>query len=66
MRKGLIFKKIKKIIAEEFGKIKDPEKVEPDEPEGGWGDTDLEHEIDWMKSLKISEVFFPNKKKKKK
>lgn len=46
---------IKKIVLEEFGKVKDveDEKVK----EGDWSDAEVENEVDWMKKLGIKEFF---------
>jgi len=55
---------IKEVISEEFGKVKkaEDEKVK----ETHWGDTDLEHEIDWIKTLDIKEFVNPFKKQENK
>ncbi len=57
---------IKDIIREEFGKAKEAAKEKVQEPEGGWGDAELEKEIEWMKDLGIKEFFDFGKNKKKK
>jgi hypothetical protein len=47
---------IKKFIKEELDKAK-PEDVKPQEFPGGWGDAELEQEINWSKALKLKEFF---------
>lgn len=54
---------IKAIVKEEFGKAKEASDVKAKEVEGGWGDAEIENEIDWVKKLKLKEFF--NKKESK-
>ena len=48
---------IKSHIKEEFEKAKDLSKVKAKELPKGWGDSDLENEIDFIKALNIKEYF---------
>lgn len=52
---------IKQYIQEEFGKAKEASDVKAKECEHGWGDAELEKEINWVKTLKLQE-FFEKKK----
>ena len=47
---------IKEHIMEEFEAAKKSSDVSTQEFPGGWGDAELEHEIDWMKSLDLKEA----------
>ena len=60
--KKLSLGEIKKIVKEEFEDIKDVEEVEAEELENGWGDAELENEIEWMKTLSIKEFYKKDKK----
>jgi hypothetical protein len=48
---------VKSIVKEEFGKAKDAADVKAKEAEKGWGDVELEKEVNWMKALQIKEFF---------
>ena len=48
---------IKQCIKEEFEAAKDASKTKLQEPPGGWGDAELENEIEWVKALDIKEFF---------
>jgi len=48
---------IKQHIVEEFGKVQAADDADLQEPPGGWGDAEIENEIEWIKSLNIKEVF---------
>jgi hypothetical protein len=60
----LTIDEIKDHIKEEFGKVLSAEDVDAKEEPRGWGDADLEKEIEWAKTLKL-ESFFEDKKKEK-
>jgi len=55
-RRRLTVDEIKEHIMEEFGKVKDSSEVDSEENPKGWGDADLAHEIDWIKSLDLKEA----------
>jgi len=57
----LTVSEIKRIIKEEFEDVKKVEDVEAQEVP--FGDVELEHEIEWLKSLKIDEFLNPKMKK---
>ena len=46
---------IKQYISEELDKVAGPK--DPQEPPGGWGDSELENEISWVKALNLKEFF---------
>jgi hypothetical protein len=46
---------IKEYIKEEFGKAKKAADVKAKELDRGWGDAELENEIEWAKKLKLKE-----------
>lgn len=48
---------IKNIVLEEFGKAKDAKSVKVQDQPKGWGDAELEKEIDWVKKLDLKEFF---------
>jgi hypothetical protein len=48
---------IKQIVKEEFEAAKDITKTKLEEPPGGWGDADLEKQIDWVEKLDLKEFF---------
>jgi hypothetical protein len=46
---------IKECILEEFGKAKDAEDEDVQDPIKGWGDAELCKEIEWIKELDLKE-----------
>jgi len=46
---------LKNIVKEELMSAEETAKVKATEVPGGWGDADLERELEWMKVLKLSE-----------
>ena len=53
----LTIDEIKSFIKEEFGKAKKAAEVEADEEARGWGDAEIENNIDWVKKLNLKEFF---------
>ena len=56
-RRKLTVDEIKVYMKEEFGKAKEAEKVKAKEAPKGWGDAEIEGEINWLKALKLKEFF---------
>lgn len=57
--KTLTREQVMKIVKEEFGKVKDANKIKADQ-EVQFADAELEKQIDWIKKLKL-ETFFAKK-----
>ena len=65
-KRKLSIDEIKVVIREAFKDAKDASGVEAQELEKGWGDAEIENEINWAKQLKLKEFFQPKKAEKKK
>lgn len=48
---------LKDIIREAFGKAKKSADVEAQTPTHGWGDAEIENEINWVERLNLKEFF---------
>lgn len=51
---------IKQCINEAFKDAKDAAEVDAQELVKGWGDSEIENEIEWAKALKLKEFFDPS------
>lgn len=56
-KRKLSIDEIKGVIREAFKDAKDTASVKGQELAHGWGDADIENEIDWVKKLNIKEYF---------
>jgi len=59
-KRKLSIDEIKGLIREAFKDAKDTASVEAQELAHGWGDADIENEINWVDSLNLKEFFHPN------
>lgn len=55
----LTVNEIKEFMKEEFGDVKKFDMKDAKEEPKGWGDADLEKELDWVKTLDLKEFFKP-------
>lgn len=65
-RRRLTVDEIKNIVEQEFGKAKDANKVKAKDAPRGWGDAEIENEVNWIKALNLKEFFNEKTKKKAK
>ena len=56
-KRKLTIDEIKELIREGFGKAKDVSDTKAKEDEKGWGNADVENQIDWVDTLKLKEYF---------
>jgi len=55
--KKITSERLRNIVKEEFGKVKNVEDVEVQKKDGGWGDAEISNYLEWLKTLDIKEVF---------
>jgi hypothetical protein len=63
--KQFIIEAAKKAKKESDAEAKQEMALFGDEVEKGWGDAEIQNQIDFMKALNIKEMFFPSKSNKK-
>jgi hypothetical protein len=61
-KRRLSLDEVKQMVAEEFEKAKAVCDIKAKEVEDGWGKTELEKEINWMKALSLKEFFIKETK----